>query len=629
MPYEDSRPPASKVRELIAYCESKKLPLIIGCDSNAHHTFWGSSNVNKRGEQLLEYLMSTTLNDSYSFRPFSLDHQHAWREGGQLENEIALTPYWISLNYRPLFEGKLYPTTLHLVEFKGRENWSPLVEIIFEVLLERQRAKSWEGRNASLESVRHECLDPNITPGFPGSPYTFVVPDVELGKPTSMEIPIHEKNWYLTHTQSFNFVTCHGSNTALSFMGYIRPFQGAAWFWILISLCLLSIFFCLIMRAGTKDQISTTSIVLHLVQESVYYFYLLGATLLKQGISTPMLIQKRSLLIFSFNMVFGTWLMIITVLSNAYEGLMVSDFVAPLRVTANWTGIEDLGTAGFSVYTNPFYRNFWHLTEKDGVPCYPPKTVPERMQWLFYTSEFYDTVHRSLYSFELGGNEFRNSARQFLRDIRICRPEGAFEAFRFKSIGCGSRVAFVDKVEVIERLTKDLKVFAEPDQFYEEGKSPYYVPVWMGWRVPAYHDQGMHRRMTSVIESGLLHFWRTWMNVIKPPKKTWSIPDHLELTRRSRTRIKFRPQKLASNIWSVFVVTFIGLGLAGVVLAFEMAAQPMKTYNRFCVTGRALVVFSRKLRHWLRVMCICAVSFLKEMTTILVNFFILNSEYHG
>jgi hypothetical protein len=42
MPYEDSHPPASKVRELIAYCESKKLPLIIGCDSNAHHTFGGS-----------------------------------------------------------------------------------------------------------------------------------------------------------------------------------------------------------------------------------------------------------------------------------------------------------------------------------------------------------------------------------------------------------------------------------------------------------------------------------------------------------------------------------------------------------------------------------------------------------
>jgi hypothetical protein len=62
MPYEDSYPPASKVRELIAYCETRKLPLIIGCDSNAHHPFWGSSNVNKRGEQLLEYLMSTTLN---------------------------------------------------------------------------------------------------------------------------------------------------------------------------------------------------------------------------------------------------------------------------------------------------------------------------------------------------------------------------------------------------------------------------------------------------------------------------------------------------------------------------------------------------------------------------------------
>jgi len=34
---------------------------MVGCDSNAHHTTWGSTNCNGRGEALTEFLNSTTL----------------------------------------------------------------------------------------------------------------------------------------------------------------------------------------------------------------------------------------------------------------------------------------------------------------------------------------------------------------------------------------------------------------------------------------------------------------------------------------------------------------------------------------------------------------------------------------
>ena len=37
------------------------MKLIIGSDVNAHHTLWGSTNVNNRGETLLEYILSTNL----------------------------------------------------------------------------------------------------------------------------------------------------------------------------------------------------------------------------------------------------------------------------------------------------------------------------------------------------------------------------------------------------------------------------------------------------------------------------------------------------------------------------------------------------------------------------------------
>lgn len=49
------------MKKLVNSCKAEKIPLIIGCDSNAHHIVYGSTNVNDRGESLLEYLSSTEL----------------------------------------------------------------------------------------------------------------------------------------------------------------------------------------------------------------------------------------------------------------------------------------------------------------------------------------------------------------------------------------------------------------------------------------------------------------------------------------------------------------------------------------------------------------------------------------
>ncbi len=43
------------------YCRSNKLPLILGCDANAHHTEWGSTDCNARGKSLLEFIISNNL----------------------------------------------------------------------------------------------------------------------------------------------------------------------------------------------------------------------------------------------------------------------------------------------------------------------------------------------------------------------------------------------------------------------------------------------------------------------------------------------------------------------------------------------------------------------------------------
>ena len=44
-PYNSEEPPSSKeFEELVHYCETENLCLVTGCNSNAYHTVWGSTN---------------------------------------------------------------------------------------------------------------------------------------------------------------------------------------------------------------------------------------------------------------------------------------------------------------------------------------------------------------------------------------------------------------------------------------------------------------------------------------------------------------------------------------------------------------------------------------------------------
>lgn len=50
-----------KLRNLIAYCQSSKTELLIGCDANAHNMGWGSRKTNARGETLMDFIIEKNL----------------------------------------------------------------------------------------------------------------------------------------------------------------------------------------------------------------------------------------------------------------------------------------------------------------------------------------------------------------------------------------------------------------------------------------------------------------------------------------------------------------------------------------------------------------------------------------
>lgn len=53
--------PGELVQETCAYSQDSGIPLILGGDANAHHTIWGSTDINTRGEDLLGFIASNNL----------------------------------------------------------------------------------------------------------------------------------------------------------------------------------------------------------------------------------------------------------------------------------------------------------------------------------------------------------------------------------------------------------------------------------------------------------------------------------------------------------------------------------------------------------------------------------------
>ena len=55
-PGEEVEAPPAYMEELAQYSATHKIPIVVGCDANAHHTIWGSTDTNSRGESLFNFL---------------------------------------------------------------------------------------------------------------------------------------------------------------------------------------------------------------------------------------------------------------------------------------------------------------------------------------------------------------------------------------------------------------------------------------------------------------------------------------------------------------------------------------------------------------------------------------------
>jgi hypothetical protein len=81
IPANDSEHPSlsKEFGDPVHYREKENHYFVLGCDSNAHHGVWGSTNCNSRGEALMEFLTTTNL------EILNLGNKPTFCSGGRLE----------------------------------------------------------------------------------------------------------------------------------------------------------------------------------------------------------------------------------------------------------------------------------------------------------------------------------------------------------------------------------------------------------------------------------------------------------------------------------------------------------------------------------------------------------------
>ena len=61
LPYEEPDTP-SAMMNIVQHSAEERKEIILGIETNTHHILWGSTDINPRGESLMEYMVSTKLN---------------------------------------------------------------------------------------------------------------------------------------------------------------------------------------------------------------------------------------------------------------------------------------------------------------------------------------------------------------------------------------------------------------------------------------------------------------------------------------------------------------------------------------------------------------------------------------
>jgi retron-type reverse transcriptase len=141
--------------KLIEHCQANQIPLIMGSDTNAHSTVWGSDKTNKRGEMVEDFLLTTGLR----FLNEGLEYTFSSPVGESIIDLSLITP-----DLKPRCSGwkhteANYTSDHKCLEYQFEAGHLPSIPI------RNLKKMSWETYKDTLEkSTPDEAYPENWTP---------------------------------------------------------------------------------------------------------------------------------------------------------------------------------------------------------------------------------------------------------------------------------------------------------------------------------------------------------------------------------------------------------------------------------------------------------------------------------
>jgi ribonuclease HI/retron-type reverse transcriptase len=156
LPYEDCNPPNNKFKNLVETCGRGNLPLIIGCDANAHQEAWGSTDTNQRGVDLFDFaienhLLVANVGNQPTFSTHLREEVIDFTFTNLLSNDLIKE--WVVLQGESLSDHKKIKFYLEDVESTPVEyrnpkstDWGEFKFVVQELLIE-QNMDAWLQNN--------------------------------------------------------------------------------------------------------------------------------------------------------------------------------------------------------------------------------------------------------------------------------------------------------------------------------------------------------------------------------------------------------------------------------------------------------------------------------------------------
>ena len=340
---------------------------------------------------------------------------------------------------------------------------------------------------------------------------------------------------YLTGTTSFNFVTCHGYEAVSPVKAYLQAFDVETWSLILIAILVTLIILGLTVSfLNQVKRVFFISIPLQKISSICFY---VSSTILENGSKTYVPILNRRAINF-INIIFCSLSVICIVLGNSYKGVFTRDIILPTPSKIPVELIQELHN--FTLLVLPITKSMMEVHKK-----FLYQTLEERKRTGETGGLGLSAFSKQILSISLNEN-IEKAERTVFNNIyeSINVYPNKYES-RLALKSC-SKNAFVGTKEELEEFMS----FPESATTFAYGKDNF-LTSYNYWQMPALVGRYFHRRMASLINSGIHQMWE---NIYFKKFQTINVP-----SAKATDHHQNQKQGLRGKLAALFKFVIIGL----------------------------------------------------------------------